>query len=188
MGSPEAQRHDRFASAFAERVRGTSDWDAPTPVDEWCARDVVDHLVSWLAGFLAAGEVHLPAGTPVLDDPAAAWADHQRTVQALLDADSADREFTHPRIGSMPLAAAIDRFYTTDVFLHTWDLARATGQDDRLDPDECARLLAGMEPIEEIMRDSGQFGPRVLVADNAPVQDRLIGFIGRDPAWQPHKR
>ena len=34
--------------------------------------------------------------------------------------------------------------------MHTWDLARATGQDDRLDPDFCAQLLAGMEPIEEM--------------------------------------
>ena len=33
--------------------------------------------------------------------------------------------------------------------MHTWDLARATGQDDRLDPDFCAALLAGMEPMED---------------------------------------
>jgi hypothetical protein len=35
------------------------------------------------------------------------------------------------------------------------------------------------------MRASGQFGPAVPVPDDAPVQDRLIGFIGRDPAWRP---
>jgi hypothetical protein len=32
--------------------------------------------------------------------------------------------------GELPLDAAIDRFDTTDVFMHTWDLARAIGQDD----------------------------------------------------------
>lgn len=58
----------------------------------------------------------------------------------------------------MSLPAAVDRFYTTDVFLHTWDLARAIGQDDRLDPQACADLLAEMEPIEELLRTSGQFG------------------------------
>ena len=42
--------------------------------------------------------------------------------------------------------------------MHTWDLARATGQDDRLDSDFCTELLAGMEPIEEVMRSSGQYG------------------------------
>jgi hypothetical protein len=42
-----------------------------------------------------------------------------------------------------------------------------------------------MEPIEQMLRDSGQYGTRVPVPDNAPAQDRLIGFIGRDPSWQP---
>jgi uncharacterized protein (TIGR03086 family) len=106
----------------------------------------------------------------------------------LLDADDADRGFAHPHVGASPLAVAIDRFYTSDVFMHTWDLARASGQDDRLDPDECATLLAGMEPIEQLLRDSGQYGPRVPVGDDAPVQDRLLGFIGRDPGWQPERR
>lgn len=31
----------------------------------------------------------------------------------------------------------------------------------------------------------GQYGPRVQIRDDAAVQDRLIGFIGRDPAWSP---
>ena len=69
--------------------------------------------------------------------------------------------------------------------MHTWDLARATGQDDALDPAFCAELLEGMIPAEEAMRGSGQYGARVPVADDAPVQDRLLGFIGRDPGWRP---
>jgi uncharacterized protein (TIGR03086 family) len=75
--------------------------------------------------------------------------------------------------------------YTTDVFMHTWDLARGTGQDDRLDPDECAALAAGMESMEEIIRSSGQYGPRVPVPDDADAQTRMLGFIGRDPDWKP---
>ena len=42
-----------------------------------------------------------------------------------------------------------------------------------------------MEPIEDLIRGSGQFGARVPVPDDAPVQDRLVGFIGRDPQWAP---
>ena len=95
------------------------------------------------------------------------------------------RTFSNPHTGDLPLDQAIDRFYTTDVFMHTWDLARATGQDDTLDPTLCAELLAGMEPIDELLRSSGQYGPRVPVPDDAAAQDRLLGFIGRDPALAP---
>lgn len=188
MSASEAERHRRIAATFTARVRATPDWDAPSPVPAWCARDVVGHLVAWLPGFLAAGGATLPVGPPVTDDPAAAWEHHADAVQALVDADDADREFAHPHVGSMSRAVAIDRFYTSDVFMHTWDLARTSGQDGRLDPDECAALLAGMEPIERSMRASGQFGPRVPVSDDAPIQDRLLGFIGRDPTWQSHGR
>jgi hypothetical protein len=86
------------------------------------------------------------------------------------------------------LAVAIDRFYTADVFLHSWDLAIATGQDDRLDPGYCCELLAEMEPVDELMRLSGQYGPRVAVPSDADVQSRLLGFIGRDPHWLPPRR
>jgi hypothetical protein len=27
------------------------------------------------------------------------------------------------------------------------------------------------------------FGPEVPVAEDAPLQDRLLGKVGRDPAW-----
>jgi hypothetical protein len=42
-----------------------------------------------------------------------------------------------------------------------------------------------MEPIEQVLRDSGQYGPRVPVPPDADVQTRLLGFIGRDPSWSP---
>lgn len=44
-------------------------------------------------------------------------------------------------------------------------------------------MLTGMEPMDEMLRQSGQYGPRVPVADDASWQDRLVGFIGRDPQW-----
>ena len=65
---------------------------------------------------------------------------------------------SNPHIGDVPLDRAVSQFFTGDVFMHTWDLARATGQDDTLDPARCAELLAGMEPIEDMMRGSGQYG------------------------------
>lgn len=179
-----ADRHAATAARFSAVVDGVGDWDAPTPVDGWVARDVVIHLVEWLPGFLSGGGVDLGVSRPeATDDPAAAWHAHTAAVQALLAGANADREFAHPQVGTQPLAAAVDQFYTTDVLLHTWDLARATGQDDRLDPGTCAELLAGMEPWDDVLRQSGQYGPKVPVPDDASAQDRLLGFIGRDPEW-----
>jgi uncharacterized protein (TIGR03086 family) len=187
MTLPElpADRHRQVAGLFTDRVRGTGSWDAPSPVDDWAARDVVRHLTEWFPAFLSSGAgIDLPHGPSVDEDPVAAWQVHCDAVQALLDdPETADRKLTNPHIGTIPLDAAIDQFYTADVFMHTWDLARATGQDDRLDPDFCAQLLAGMQPIEEVLRTSGQYGPRVEVPADADVQTRLLGYIGRNPFW-----
>jgi uncharacterized protein (TIGR03086 family) len=182
-----AERHREIGRVFTDRVRGTRSWDAPSPVADWTARDVVRHLVEWLPSFLAGGSsVRLPAVPSVDDDPTGAWQAHVDAVQALLD-DPATAELTlsNRHIGQLPLDRAIDQFYTSDVFMHTWDLARATGQDDRLDPGFCALLLAGMEPLEDVIRSSGQYGPRVPVMDDADAQAKLLAFIGRDPQWTP---
>lgn len=185
LSSRPAERHRQVSRGFTERVRGARSWDAPAPVAGWTARDVVRHLTEWLPPFLAAGSgVRLPAGPSVDDDPAAAWQTHCDAVQSLLDDPAtAGRLLSNPHTGELPLDRAIDQFYTADVFMHTWDLARATGQDDRLDQDFCAQLLAGMEPMEEIIRSSGEYGPRVPVKEHADPQTRLLGFIGRDPDW-----
>ena len=182
-----AERHRQIAGAFTDRVYGAKNWDAPTPVAGWVARDVVRHLVEWLPALLSGGAgVRLPTGPSVDEDPVAAWQVHVDAVQALLDAPATgEKMLVNPHIGEVPLDQAIDRFYTSDVFMHTWDLARATGQDDRLDAAYCAALTAGMEPMDEILRVSGQYGPRVPVPADADAQTRLVGFIGRDPLWTP---
>jgi hypothetical protein len=42
-------------------------------------------------------------------------------------------------------------------------------------------MLNGMLPMDEVLRQSGQYGPRVHVADDADVQTKLLAFIGRTP-------
>jgi hypothetical protein len=42
-----------------------------------------------------------------------------------------------------------------------------------------------MQPLDELLRTSGQYGPRVPVPEHARAQDQLVAFIGRDPAWRP---
>ena len=86
-------------------------------------------------------------------------------------------------MGPMTIEALIDQFITTDVLFHTWDLARATGLDEQLDPDEdFVGMLAAMEPMDEVLRNSGHYGPRVEVADDADAQSRILAFLGRDPS------
>jgi uncharacterized protein (TIGR03086 family) len=186
-----AERHRAIAGTFSDRVRGVSPdgWGAPAPVAGWTARDVIDHL-SWFSGYLSGSYgLTMPAGPSAAEDPAAAWLTQAAAVQAVLDdADHSGQTVDDPHMGSLPLGTLIDRIYTADVFMHTWDLARATGQDDRLDPDFCAELLAGMQGIEEVLRASGQYGPAVPVPDDADVQTRMLGFIGRDPEWRPPGR
>lgn len=184
-----AAEHRLVAGRFADVARAASadDWDRPAPVAGWTARDVVRHLVEWLPGLLESGAgIRLaPADPATLDaHPAAAWEARAHDVQALLD-DPGDRVVSNPHFGDVPLAEAIDRFYTADVFMHTWDLARALGVEPPLDEGRCAELLAGMEPMDAALRSSGQYGARVPVAADALAQDRLMGFIGRDPSWHP---
>lgn len=184
MASP-ADRHRRVAAEFTATVAGTAAeaWEAPAPPEGWVARDVVRHLVEWFPAFLqGATGITLPAGPSVDDDPAGAWRAQTDAVQALLD-DPATAEPVHdlPHIGPMPLEQAIDMIYTGDVFLHRWDLARATGQDEALDPDICAQMLEGMLPMDDALRQSGQYGPRVEVPADADVQTKLLAFIGRTP-------
>ncbi|MBM6400079.1 TIGR03086 family metal-binding protein [Phycicoccus sonneratiae] len=181
-----ADRHREVASTFGARVRGTRDWDVPAPVEGWDARAVVEHLTTWFPAFLATSGVAFPAQPSAAEDPVGAWEAQTAAVQALLDDPAtAGQRLDNPHLGSMTVAQATDMIYTTDVLLHTWDLARATGQDDRMDPEVCAALVEGMAGVEESMRSSGQYGPRVPVPDDADPQTRLLGFIGRDPWWRP---
>ena len=91
-------------------------------------------------------------------------------------------------MGRMSIAEHIDGVVSADLVLHRWDLARAAGLDDTIDPDEVARMWPGIEQIPDEMRIPDHFGPGVVVFGpevpvpaDAPLQDRLLGKIGRDP-------
>jgi uncharacterized protein (TIGR03086 family) len=180
-----AQRHAHDAARFTELVESASacDWGRSSPVADWTALDVVKHLVEWSRGFLQGAGIELPA-LDVEADPVAAWKQHVTDVQAILD-DPAGRVLSNPHTGDKPVDEAIDQFYSTDVWMHSWDLAKALGREFDLGQERCIATLAGIVPMEQLLRESGQFGPAVPVDDNASPQDKLIAFIGRDPAWQP---
>jgi len=178
-------RHAHDAARFTALVESAAadDWARPSPVAEWTALDVVKHLIEWSRGFLKGAGIELEA-LDIEADPAAAWRRHVMDIQAILD-DPAGRVLRNPHIGDKPVDEAIDQFYTADIWMHSWDLAKALGREPELGRERCRTALAAMEPIEQMLRDSGQYGPAVPVADDASPQDKFAAFIGRDPAWQP---
>jgi uncharacterized protein (TIGR03086 family) len=179
-----ATRYDRVAGQFTARVEAVPEraWDHPAPCEGWVARDVVRHLVEWIPGFFASyADLALDGGPAVDVDTVGAWRALDASLRAALaDPDVAGRQF-EMRGGRYSVEAAVDMFCTGDILVHTWDLARATGLDETLDPDEVHRMLVDMEAYEDAIRQSGQYGPRVPVPDDADEQTRLIAFTGRQP-------
>jgi uncharacterized protein (TIGR03086 family) len=187
-GSSEAAGFRRVAGRFSEVVGGVhgAAWSNPAPCEGWTALDVVRHLVEWVPGFFERGAITLPTSTAaqVEADPAAAWGRLRDALQAILDdpASTVD-EIDVPPVGRHTVAAAIAKFVTGDVLVHTWDLARAVGVDVTLDPELAAAMLAGIEPIADLLASSGHYNAAVPVAPGTNVQDRLIAATGRDPEW-----
>lgn len=178
----EVLTHDAVADRFGEVVDVVTDWDAPTPVPEWRARDIVAHLTTWLPELLDSCGVSLPLGDP--GDPVAAWHAQDAAVRRLLRERGGD-QVTHAFLGTKSLAELVAQVYVGDVFLHTWDLARSAGVDDNLDPDTCEAMLGGLEEMEDALRSSGHYGPRWSGDPGPDPVLRLMAFIGRDPHWRP---
>jgi uncharacterized protein (TIGR03086 family) len=179
-----AERYRKVAGRFTQRANEVPDgaWDDPAPCEGWVARDVVRHLVEWIPGFFEGSGLEFPEGPSADEDPARAWRALDETLQAALDDPGvAGREFDHPRAGHHRIDEAIATFCVGDILVHTWDLARATGLDETLDAIEVHQMVEAMEPMDDLLRQSGQYGPRVEVPDGADEQTRLIAFTGRQP-------
>ena len=179
-----AARYRNVAAGLSRRISEVpaGAWANPAPCEGWVARDVVRHLVEWVPSFLPAeaGVKMLPIPS-VDDDPAAAWAALDAALQAALDdAGVAQAEFDS-RAGRHTVEGAIAMFILPDVLIHTWDLARAAGLDETLDAQEVHDLFVGMQPYDEMLRQSGHYGPRVEVPADADEQTKLIAFTGRRP-------
>jgi uncharacterized protein (TIGR03086 family) len=144
---------------------------------------VVAHLADWTPFLLQAVGRDAPNAE---DPPVERWRYVAASFDAMLsDPAEAAMEIETGPPGRMPVSSAVAMFVTGDVVVHTWDLARAIDMDIDLDVATLGEMLAGMEPMEAVIRDSGHFGPRVDVSDDAPVVARALAFTGRDPAWRP---
>jgi len=182
--SPTADRYARVADGFTARVDRTPDaaWDAPSPCDGWVARDVVGHLTEWVpAFFFSRWPIDAPSIPSASDDPVGAWHALDATIRAGLTTPTVASAKAETPIGAQTFEDAVDMLVTGDVMIHTWDLARAVGLDERLDADQVHRMLDGIEAMDAAMRASGHYGPRVDVAADADEQTRLLAFTGRHP-------
>ena len=179
-----SERFRRINAGFLTRAEAVADdqWANPAPCEGWVARDVVRHLVEWMPGLvLGSVGLPLPQGPSVDEDPVGAWRAVADAFQPALDDPAVAALEFDSQAGHLSVEQAIDMLCTPDVLIHTWDLARATGLDEKLDPDEVHRQYAGMLPWDEALRSSGHYGPKVPVPDSADEQTKLIAFTGRTP-------
>lgn len=179
-----ADAHRGLAARFSDIAANVTDWDAPTPVKEWVARDVVNHLTSWLPGMLGGMGVDLPT-VDLTDDPTVTWREHTDNVQALVDDQEQLDRVVQTHTGEQTVAQVLEQFYLPDIFMHSWDLAKASGQDPQLDPEVLKRMVDRMTPMAETLGASGQFGSPEVLDDSHTDEERLIALIGRDPQWTP---
>ena len=178
-------QHEALADRISEIIENVSDWNAPTPVAEWRARDVVEHLISWPPAMLGGLGVELPT-VEIGDDPVAAWREHNDNMTKLIEnGETMGRLVADERGGERPVAAVLAQYYLPDLFMHQWDLAKASGQEVGWDDEVVRGMVEGMTPAADMLAASGQFGsPKVLDESHSPT-DRLIALIGRDPDWAP---
>ncbi|MEY2849442.1 MAG: hypothetical protein RI885_2109 [Actinomycetota bacterium] len=169
---------------FGGRLAAVTDWDAPTPDTEWSVRDLVRHVVEeqqWVPQLLAGRSTSQAASEigALGDDLRAEWRLHSLAASAAWAA--ADHSATVRLSYDVVTMPHYLREQTSDVAIHAWDLARATGADEHLDDDLVAAVWSVFEPQEETLAASGLYASPVPLPDDAPLEWRLLAVTGRDP-------
>ncbi len=164
------------AVAAVEAVRGDQlGW--PTPCSEWSVRQLIDHLIGGADYLFASATGGEPAAAPGTDYRSRV----DRVLTALESPGALERVCVSPLGFDWPVSDAVAGTFM-DVLIHTWDLARATGQDERLDAglvEACAAMFLPEMPRRG--REAGIIGPEVALGAGASAQDRLLAAMGRTP-------
>lgn len=181
----ELQR--RATQAFGDLVAAIRDdqWHDPTPCEGWDVHDLVGHLVYenlWFAALMGGATIPEVGdrfeGDNLGDDPRDAWERASADALQVASTDGALERTVH--LGRGP---ASGEEYMWEVLMdhtvHAWDLARAIGADDTIDPALLEALDRWLPPRMEQMRASGGFADPVPVPDDASLQDRLLASLGR---------
>jgi uncharacterized protein (TIGR03086 family) len=178
-----SERYARTADGFAARLAGvaTDAWDARSPCEDWTARDVARHVIEVHRRVLARIDDAEPEPLEPDGDLDTAWAEATGAVREALDDPQRAATVVGGIFGEQPFESLVGRLLCADTLVHTWDLARATGQDDHLDLAAIDAAAAFLEPIDETIRRPGGFGPKLTPPDGADAQTRLLCFLGRTP-------
>lgn len=177
---------DAAADEFGQRLELVNhpDWSRPTPCSEWDVRYLAAHVIGGnrfavdvLGGVPATKAIErVMSCEQIGDDALAAWTS---TIVAQASAFRSDNVLK--RLIDHPLGAISGRQFLElrvfDITLHAWDLARAIGADDRLDPDLAAVVL---QIVENGPPGMG-FGIAALgqVRPDESAQSRLLNLSGR---------
>jgi len=158
-----------------------SSWTSKTPCSDWTATQLAGHLVggSQLISIVDTGiapeeSVDAAAGS----DPGGNYAKARDLAIASLTEANLAKNVPSP-MGEIPLDQVLGMFLTGDVLIHTWDLARAAGQDVTLDAELVQEAYDRLLPLDAMIRMPGIFGPRVEAPAGASMQTKLLCFTGR---------
>lgn len=184
MLSGMSEVSDRYAAigdGFTQRVGAvrSSLWEAPSPCTDWTARGIVEHVINTHARVLASLDGSDPALVSGEDDLIAAWPRATIAVRDALQDPALAGTTVGGMFGEQPFETLVGRLLCADTLIHTWDLARATGQDESLDPNAVAKAIEFLSPLDDAIRRPGGFGPKIDPPPDADVQTRLLSFAGR---------
>ncbi|HET7248096.1 MAG TPA: TIGR03086 family metal-binding protein [Streptosporangiaceae bacterium] len=182
--------HGRCGHRFAVLVAGVGagQWRNDTPCSEWDVRTLVHHLlyeqrwVPLLLDGLTIEQVGDRFDGDLMGDDTSAWPGLLASVieqaHAAVARPGALDQTVHLSYGDAPGQEYVLQL-TADLAVHAWDLARATGQDDTLDPGAVALLLPWAEANAALLTASGMFGAPIDTGPNASNDARLLGLLGR---------
>ncbi|MFZ0216644.1 MAG: TIGR03086 family metal-binding protein [Candidatus Dormiibacterota bacterium] len=186
--------HAVALSGDAVAAAAPSDLDRPTPCAGWQLRDLLAHMTAQHRGFAAAArgrgdERGIWDARAASEDPAGDYAAAAREVVAafagLREADA----MLLPELAPAPFPAPVAvSFHCVDYAVHAWDVARSLGRPLTVSDDLAgvALEIALRVPDNEARRGPGTAFQRSLPArDDAPVFERVLTWLGRDPAWAP---
>ena len=177
---------DGFARRWSE-IRPTQ-WGDPTPCADWDVRTLLNHVVAELLWIppLVSGQTITEVGDRFDGDVLGAGPKETASVAARAAVEAAStpgllERTIHLSFGDFPGVDYLSQI-TSDVVIHSWDLARAVGADEHLDVELVAEVDAFLSPQLDAWRSAGTFGPAIDVPESVDPQTRLLAWTGRDPS------
>ena len=179
---PVAERYRRLSSVMTDRIAAvpSSAWSNRSPCSEWTARDLVGHLIEIHGRFQGLVGRSLVPHPAVELEPLGAWVAVRDQMQADLDDPERVAEEYDGLLGRSTFGASVDGFVCFDLVVHGWDLARATGQDETMDPGEVERLQAMVDQMGHLMLENGVISRQLDAGPDATPQQRLLAGLGRE--------